>query len=219
MVVKIDGEVYVLWGLCIIKIYCYFSFVFCCAKEGRVAEYNESDVGTLKILRQEEIVDKKRINFLASLYCSLLFSRKGIIKFTEVALVSVHCNCLIGWTVIVRRYRPWNTIDTTMDICLLVKNSNKKNVRFAQTFFISHFAALRPTLGHWQGGSLIHSMLITTLLQVPLDVCREPRNNVCSNSMTERISGIRDGNLPIRNVTCYANASLTLKVYQKQMTI
>ena len=86
VVLKIDDEVYVLWGLCII-----FSFVFCCAKEGRVAECNESDVGTLKILRQEEIVDKivdkKRMNFLVNLYCSLLFSRKEIIKFTEVALV------------------------------------------------------------------------------------------------------------------------------------
>ena len=86
MVLKIDDEVYVSWGLCII-----FPFVFCCAKEGRVAECNESDVGTLKILRQEEIVDKivdkKRMNFLVNLYCSLLFSSKEIIKFTEVALV------------------------------------------------------------------------------------------------------------------------------------
>ena len=48
VVAKIDDEVYV---LSIIKIYCYFSFVFCCAKEGRVVENNESDVATLKILR------------------------------------------------------------------------------------------------------------------------------------------------------------------------
>ena len=47
-VAKIDDEVHV---LSIIKIYCYFSFVFCCVKEGRVVENNESDVATLKILR------------------------------------------------------------------------------------------------------------------------------------------------------------------------
>ena len=86
MGVKIDDEVYV---LSIIKNYCYFSFVFCCAKEGRVV-----DVATLKILRLEKIVDKKRINFLVSLYYILLFSIKEIIKFSKVALASVHCNCL-----------------------------------------------------------------------------------------------------------------------------
>ena len=61
--VKLDDEVYV---LNIIKIYCYFSFFFCCAKEGRVVGYNESDVATLKILRYEivhKIVDRKRITF------------------------------------------------------------------------------------------------------------------------------------------------------------
>ena len=47
-VAKIDDEVHV---LSIIKFYCYFSFVFCCVKEGRVVENNESDVATLKILR------------------------------------------------------------------------------------------------------------------------------------------------------------------------
>ena len=47
VVAKIDDEVYV---LSIIKIYCYFSFVFCCAKEGRVVENNQSNVATFKIL-------------------------------------------------------------------------------------------------------------------------------------------------------------------------
>ena len=64
---------------------------------------------------------------MVSLYCSLLFSRKEFIKFSEVALGSAHCNCLIGWIVIVRGYRPWNTVNTTMDIWLLVQSGNKKN--------------------------------------------------------------------------------------------
>ena len=48
VVAKIDDE-----GLCfsIIKTYCYFSFVFCCAKKGRVVEKTKSDAATLKILR------------------------------------------------------------------------------------------------------------------------------------------------------------------------
>ena len=46
-VAKID-EVYV---LSIVKIYCYFSFVFCCAEESGVVENNESDAATLNFLR------------------------------------------------------------------------------------------------------------------------------------------------------------------------
>ena len=117
MVAKIDDEFYV---LSIIKIYSYFLFVFSVLlKKGQNVENIESDVATLNTLREEEfvdkivdkivdkkrinldrivdkIVDKKRINFLVSLYCSLLFSRKDIVKLSEVALVSVYCNCLIG---------------------------------------------------------------------------------------------------------------------------
>ena len=48
VVARIDYEVYV---LSIIKCYSYFSFVFCCAKEGRVLGNNKIDVATLKILR------------------------------------------------------------------------------------------------------------------------------------------------------------------------
>ena len=48
VVAKIDDGLYV---LSIIEIYCYFSFVLCCAKEGRVVENNESVVAALKILR------------------------------------------------------------------------------------------------------------------------------------------------------------------------
>ena len=161
---------------------------------------------------------------MVSLYCSLLFSRKEIIKFSEAALVSAHCNYLIGWIVIVRGNRPWNTINTKMNICLLVKNGNnnkkkKQNVKFVQTSFFSHLAALRPTLGHWQRGSLTYSMLITTLFQVWPEVHVKPCNNVGFHSKTECISGVRARNVPILNVTRYPTVSLTLKVYQKQMTI
>ena len=43
----------------------------------------------------------------------------------------------------------------------------KQIVKFVHTFFfVSHLPTLRPTLGHWQGGSLTHLMLITALFQV-----------------------------------------------------
>ena len=41
VVAKTDDEIYI---LSIIKIYNYFSFVFCCAKEDRVVENIESDM-------------------------------------------------------------------------------------------------------------------------------------------------------------------------------
>ena len=43
-----------------------------------------------------KIADEKRINILVTPYCILVFSRKQLFHFSEVALVSVHCNCLIG---------------------------------------------------------------------------------------------------------------------------
>ena len=103
------------------------------------------------------VVDKNRMTFLVNPYCTLLFPRKENFKFFKVALVSVHCNYLIVCTVIARDYQRWNTANATADISLLVKNSNKNTdikCKVVQTFFISRLAALRPTLGHWEGGSI-----------------------------------------------------------------
>ena len=139
-------------------------------------------------------------------YCTLLFSRKEIIKFSVEALVSALYNCLIGCIVITRGYRPWNTANTTADICLLTENSNKipkQNVKFVQTFFISHLVALRATMGHWQGGSHTHPILITKLFQVWPEGHRKPRNEVGSQSLNEHISGIWCREPPILSITFY----------------
>ena len=88
---------------------------------------------------------------MVSPYCTLLFPRKENIKFSEVAFVPVHCNCLIGCIVIARGYCPLNTGNTTAEICFLVKNGNENTdtkCKVFQTFFISHLPAMRPTLGH-----------------------------------------------------------------------
>ena len=55
---------------------------------------------------------------------------------------------------------------------------------------IKYLAASRPTLGHRRGGSLIHLMLMAALFQVRPEGRLEPRNEVGSQSPTERISGI-----------------------------
>ena len=55
---------------------------------------------------------------------TLLF-RKEIIKFSEVALVSAHLNCLISSIVIARGCRPCTTASTTSYICLLDENGSK----------------------------------------------------------------------------------------------
>ena len=47
MVAKIDNKNYV---MSTIKIYGHISFVFCCAKVGRVVKNTECDVATLKIV-------------------------------------------------------------------------------------------------------------------------------------------------------------------------
>ena len=112
-------------------------------------------------------------------------------------------------------YRLWNTAKTTADTYLsktAIKTSKQK-FKFVKTFFVSYLAVLKPTLCHWQGGSLTQLMIITTLFQVRPKVHREPRNEVCSQSFTERVSGIRTGNFSILNVTCYPTVSLSPKVY------
>ena len=114
-----------------------------------------------------------------------MFSRKDIL-FSEVALVSVHCNCLIGCIMIAGGYRSWNTANTAADICLLVESSNKdteKKCKICSYFFISHLAFVRLNLGHWKGGSLTHPMLITTLFEVRPEGDWEPRNEVGSQSL------------------------------------
>ena len=103
---KIDNSLY--WGRCdfqnswwSLRLKYYqnllplFICFLCCVKEGR-------DEIVDKIV--DNFVDKWRINFLGSLYFSLLFSRKWMIKFSEVALVSIHCNCLISWIMMVGGY-------------------------------------------------------------------------------------------------------------------
>ena len=79
---------------------------------------------------------------MVSPYRVLLFSKKDIIIFLELALVSVHCNHLISCIVIVRGYRPRSTANTTADTCLLVKKDNKnneKNVKLFQATFYHLF--------------------------------------------------------------------------------
>ena len=50
--------------------------------------------------RHAKMTEKKTMNFPVSPYCTLLFSRKEYIKFSEVVLVAVHYNFLISYLVI-----------------------------------------------------------------------------------------------------------------------
>ena len=87
---------------------------------------------------------------MVSPYCSLLFSRKEIIKFSVEALVSALYNCLIGCIVITRGYRPWNTANTTADICLLTENSNKNTetkCKVCSKFFYQPFGCPKGNYG------------------------------------------------------------------------
>ena len=54
-------------------------------------------------------------------------------------------------------------------------------------------AAPRPTCGHYQGGSLIHSMLITCVLHIPPEGYREPRSEVGSLWPAEHLVGFEPG--------------------------
>ena len=122
-----------------------------------------------------EIVDKKIIIFLVSPYCTLLFSRKEIIKFSEVALVSVHCNCLIRCIVIAREYWPWNTTSTTADISLLAENGNKNietKWKVCSNFFNQSFACPKVNFGpltrrHPHSPDVNHNTISSTTRRSP----------------------------------------------------
>ena len=125
----------------------------------------------------------------------------------------------VAWSVAL-----WSCVDMGLEILPILQRmfacysktaitTIKQNVKFVQTFFINHLIAIRPTLGHWQGGSLTHPTLITTLFQARPERHGEPCNAVRFQSLTERISRIRAGNLPILSMTCYPTVSLFLKVY------
>ena len=59
-------------------------------KEGPVVETVERDLATLKIITTIKKCQRiYAINFSVSPYCTLLFSRKKNIKFSEVVLVAV----------------------------------------------------------------------------------------------------------------------------------
>ena len=101
------------------------------------------------------------------------------------------------------------------------KNIETKSKVCSSFLFIRHLAFLRPTLGYWQWRSLTQLMLITTPFQVQPESHREPRNEVGSQNLTERISGIRSGKLflPLLSVTCFPIVPLSSKVYYKQLTV
>ena len=61
-------------------------------------------------------------------------------------------------------------------------------------FFNCYLAAPRPTLGHYQGDSLTHPMLIIAFfLHFQPEGHREPRNKVGSLSPAERLVGFELG--------------------------
>ena len=60
-------------------------------------------------------------------------------------------------------------------------------------FFNCYLAAPRPTLGHYQGGSLTHLMLITSILHIRPEGHRGPHNVVGSLSPAECLVGFEPG--------------------------
>ena len=90
---KISNELLHCFVLSTMKIYSYFSFV---PKKVELLKISEMTQDFENRYQHVKMVEKKKINFSVSPYCTLLFSRKENNKFSEVALVAVHCNCLIS---------------------------------------------------------------------------------------------------------------------------
>ena len=120
--------------------------------------------------------------------------------FSEVVLVAVHCNWLIGYIMITRGYRPYDTATTQRIFTCLLKTAIKtliQNLKFVHFFIYQPFGCPKPTFGLCQGGNLTHPMLITVAFHVRLDGHREPSNEVGSQNLYECISGVWVRNLLI----------------------
>ena len=115
---KHDGEICV---LSTIKTYNCFSLIsLMCQSRSSCLKYQKWCSFFENRYHQSKMVEKKKINFSVSPYCTLLFPRKEKNNFSDVALVAVHWKYLISWIIIAWGCRPWNTANT----CLFVENSN-----------------------------------------------------------------------------------------------
>ena len=123
VIAKADDEVYV---LSIMKIYSYFSSVFSTEpkkfellKISAVMKLFWKSLPPCKNGREED-----NSFFRSVLIASCCFQEKNI-KFSEVALASVHCNCLISSCLMIAwRSRPWNATNTTAVVYFLIEKSN-----------------------------------------------------------------------------------------------
>ena len=165
--------------LSIVKLYSFHLLSLLCQRRSSCWIYRKWCSYVENPYLHAKIVDKKIINVLVSPYCTLLFSRKEIIKFSEVAVL--YLPIVIAWSVAL-----WSHKDIGLEILTILQRifaclsktaikRLKQNIELIQTFFISHFAALRPTLDHRQGAVLTDPMLITTLFQVRREGHANPR--------------------------------------------
>lgn len=74
-----------------------FHFFLCCSKEGGVVENIESDISILRIVTtmQKDYIWREWI-FWSVITTPCSFTEKKVIRFSEVALVFIYCNFLIG---------------------------------------------------------------------------------------------------------------------------
>ena len=70
-----------------------------------------------------------------------------------------------------------------------------KNHWILSAFFNCYLAAPQPTLGHYQGGSLTHPMLITCILHIWPEGQQESHSEVGSLSPSEHLVGFEPGTL------------------------
>ena len=134
---------------------------------------------------------------------------------------TIYCTCSTFFQnrkhqVFWNRYRPWITDNTQWIFTCLLKmaiKTLKQNVKFLHFFHISYLTAQRPALGQWQGRSLTHLMLITTVYQVWPKVHREPHDVVASQSLVKRSNEIWAENPPILSLTCYPTEPLSPKLH------
>ena len=77
-----------------------------------------------------KVVENARLNFSFSSYHTLWFSRKGNLKFFEVALVIVLWNDVVGSIINMSGYLHWNTANAIPFTCFLWNGHKNTQTRY-----------------------------------------------------------------------------------------
>ena len=126
--------------LSIIKIYSFHLFSLLCQRSSSFWKHRKRCRYFENPYHHAKIADKKTIQFWSVFTATFWFLEKKLSSVLKYLWCLFITKCLNDCIVRVPEYRPWNTVHTMADICLLVQNGNKNTeakCNVCSNFFLS----------------------------------------------------------------------------------